>query len=51
MLTHITGILDQEQLAVAHKLISAGRYADGSTSAGMAARRVKHNEELALNAA
>ena len=49
MLTHIKGILDQEQLAVAHRLIAAGQYADGSTSAGLAARRVKHNEELALN--
>jgi PKHD-type hydroxylase len=51
MLTHIKGILDQDQLAVAHRLIAAGQYADGSTSAGFAARRVKHNEELALNTA
>jgi PKHD-type hydroxylase len=49
MLTHIKGILDQNQLATAHKLIAAGKYSDGSTSAGMAARRVKHNEELVLD--
>lgn len=51
MLTHIKGILDQNQLATAHKLIAAGKYSDGSTSAGMAARRVKHNEELILDKA
>jgi PKHD-type hydroxylase len=48
MLTHIKGILNQEQLAAARRLIDAGKFADGSTSAGMAARRVKQNEELAL---
>lgn len=51
MLTHIRGILDQAQLVVAHRLIAAGRYTDGSASAGMAARRVKHNDELALDPA
>ena len=51
MLTHIKGILDPQQLAAAHRLIAAGKYTDGSTSAGMAARRVKHNEELALDPA
>jgi len=48
MLIQIKGVLDQEQLAVAHQLIASGRFADGSSSAGMAARRVKHNEELGL---
>ena len=51
MLTHIKGILDQHQLAAAHKLIAAGKYSDGSSSAGMAAGRVKHNEELTLTQA
>jgi len=51
MLTHIRGILDQEQLAAVHRLMAAGRFTDGSASAGMAARRVKHNDELALNQA
>lgn len=51
MLTHIRGILDQEQLATAHRLIAAGSFQDGGRSAGMAARRVKHNDELALSPA
>jgi len=51
MLTHIKGLLDQRQLATARSLIAAGKYLDGSTSAGLAARRVKHNEELALDQA
>ena len=46
MLIQIKGVLDQEQLAVAHQLITAGRFTDGSSSAGMAARRVKHNDCL-----
>lgn len=48
MLIQIKGVLDQEQLAVAHQLMAAGRFADGSSSAGIAARRVKHNDELQL---
>ena len=51
MLTHIRGILDQHQLATVHRLIAAGGFQDGSVSAGMAARRVKHNDELALDPA
>ncbi len=49
MLTHIKGVLDCRQLQTAATLIAAGRFADGSKSAGMAARRVKLNEELALD--
>ena len=48
MLTHIKGILDQDQLATVQQLIKAGEFSDGSSSAGMAARRVKHNKELVL---
>jgi PKHD-type hydroxylase len=48
MLTQIKGVLDAHQLQAAQQLISTGRFADGSRSAGMAARRVKHNEELSL---
>ena len=51
MLTQIRKLLDQEQLAIAHRLIAAGGFQDGSRSAGMAARRVKHNDELALEPA
>ncbi len=48
MLIQIKGVLDARQLQAAQQLISAGSFADGSRSAGMAARRVKHNEELSL---
>ncbi|MDH3527297.1 MAG: Fe2+-dependent dioxygenase [Gammaproteobacteria bacterium] len=48
MLIQIKGVLDARQLQAARQLISAGRFTDGSPSAGMAARRVKHNEELTL---
>jgi PKHD-type hydroxylase len=49
MLTQIKGILDQDQLATVHRLIAAGGFQDGSASAGLAARRVKHNDELTLD--
>ena len=48
MLTHIKEVLDREQLATVRQLVTAGEFSDGSSSAGMAARRVKHNEELVL---
>ena len=48
MLIQIKGVLDARELRDARQLISAGRFADGSRSAGMAAERVKHNEELML---
>jgi PKHD-type hydroxylase len=51
MLTQIHGVLDQQQLQIVQKLISQGRFADGRTSAGKAAKRVKHNEELSLESA
>lgn len=51
MLTYIREILDQHQLATVHRLIATGGFQDGSVSAGMAARRVKHNDELALDPA
>jgi len=49
MLTQISQVLDQQQLEAARNLIATGQFSDGSQSAGMAAQRVKHNEELALN--
>ena len=51
MLTQIHGVLDQQQLQIVQKLVSQGRFATGSTSAGKAARRVKQNEELTLESA
>ncbi len=49
MLTHIKGVLNTAQLGAAGKLLAAGSFADGGHSAGKAARRVKHNEELSLD--
>ena len=51
MLIQISQLLDPQQLEAARNIIATGRFADGSSSAGMAAQRVKHNEELALEAA
>jgi len=50
MLTRIAKVLDRQQLDAARKIIATGQFRDGSASAGMAARRVKHNEELSLTA-
>ena len=51
MLIEIKGVLDRHQLETATTLIRTGRFSDGAGSAGMAAQRVKHNEELALDKA
>ncbi len=51
MLIHIEKVLDEAQLLQATALIESGRFADGRDSAGKAARRVKLNEELALDPA
>jgi PKHD-type hydroxylase len=51
MLTRIERVLDANQLAAAHRLIASGHFKDGHQSAGKAAQRVKHNEELALEPA
>jgi PKHD-type hydroxylase len=48
MLTRIHKVLDRQQLAAAQQIMATGQFRDGTASAGMAARRVKHNEELAL---
>jgi PKHD-type hydroxylase len=49
MLTHIQGVLNAPQLGAVRKLLAAGNFADGGRSAGMTAKRVKHNEELSLD--
>jgi PKHD-type hydroxylase len=51
MLLHIPGVLNADQLATIRPLLAKGRYVDGRLSAGMEARQVKHNEELASDAA
>lgn len=49
MLTPIRQVLNEAQLGAVRKLLNAGNYTDGRHSAGKAARRVKHNEELAID--
>ena len=51
MLIEIKGVLDRQQLEAATALIRTGIFSDGTGSAGMAAQRVKHNEEVALDTA
>jgi PKHD-type hydroxylase len=51
MLLHIPGVLNADQLATIRQLLAKGRYVDGRLSAGMEARQVKYNEELASDAA
>jgi PKHD-type hydroxylase len=49
MLTHLHHVLNEAQLSAAHKLINSGQFLDGRVSAGLAASRVKHNQELSLD--
>jgi PKHD-type hydroxylase len=49
MLTHIKGVLDRQQLEEVQRLVHRGQFTNGSSSAGLAARRVKHNQELSLD--
>ena len=48
MLTRLTAVLDSRQIETAKQLMLHGRFVDGILSAGMAAQRVKRNEELSL---
>ncbi len=48
MLTRLRNVLDSKQLETARQQIQQGRFVDGILSAGMAAQRVKRNEELSL---
>ena len=48
MLTRLEAVLDSRQIEAAKQLMQHGRFVDGILSAGMAAQRVKHNEELSL---
>lgn len=47
MLITIDNILDEARLKTVHKLLEKARFVDGKLSAGMAAKRVKNNEEVA----
>ncbi len=46
MLIEIPGVLSAQKLALVRQLLQSGQFVDGKLSAGMAAKRVKHNEEL-----
>jgi PKHD-type hydroxylase len=49
MLTRLTRVLEKAELEAARKLIAEGRFVDGVHSAGMAAGRVKYNQELSAD--
>lgn len=47
MLITIDNILDDARLNTVHKLLENARFVDGKLSAGLTAKKVKHNEEVA----
>ncbi len=46
MLLEIPGVLNEAQLAKVNEILDQSVFVDGKLTAGMAARRVKHNEEM-----
>jgi PKHD-type hydroxylase len=50
MLLRIPAVLDAEQLQTVRQLLAQAPFVDGKLSAGVAAKRVKRNEEVAQNA-
>jgi len=50
MLLVISGVLKADELALARAWLDEAKFVDGRRSAGAAARRVKHNEELEADA-
>jgi PKHD-type hydroxylase len=49
MLTRLNTVLDPDRLQDAKRLLADGQFVDGVLSAGMAAQRVKNNQELAAD--
>lgn len=49
MLITIPNILDKERLDFINQVLDKAKFIDGTLSAGMAAKRVKNNEELAAD--
>ena len=47
MLLEIPGLLNEAQLAKIHEVLATAAFRNGQLTAGMAAARVKHNQELA----
>lgn len=50
MMLQIPGVLNPAQLDTVRTMLSKARFVDGKLSAGMAAKKVKDNEELASDA-
>ena len=50
MLLHLAKVLKTDELMLAREWLAQARFVDGRLSAGMAAKRVKDNEELADSA-
>jgi len=50
MLLQLPSVLTQDQLDAVRKMLTTANFVDGKLSAGIAAKRVKHNEELDRNA-
>jgi predicted 2-oxoglutarate/Fe(II)-dependent dioxygenase YbiX len=46
MFLRVEKLLNDEQLAVADKVLAAGTFVEGDTTAGPAAKRVKNNLQL-----
>ena len=46
MLLTISGLLNEAQLVKIHEILKDARFVDGKLTAGFAAARVKHNEEM-----
>ena len=49
MLITITNVLDQQRLDFVKQTLEKAKFVEGTLSAGMAAKRVKNNEELAID--
>jgi len=50
MLLQIPRVVSQDKLTVIRAILASSQFVDGKLSAGMAAERVKNNEELASDA-
>ncbi len=51
MLIHLPQVLARQQVSQVRELLSQGQFTDGKLSAGLQAKRVKHNEEMSQESA